>query len=111
MNAAGRALLKRPIAINKKLNHAALRTGTGHQEAMSADDLPRYYSLSSVSKATDYSIRTLRAFIAKGELKAERWGRDYRITEEELGRFIESRRQAAIPERQRPGSKPGPRDE
>lgn len=97
------------IAVDHKLDHASLSPGEPHQDGMS-DEIPRYLSLERVADITSYSVRTLRDFIKSGDLVASRWGRDYRVTEDELRRFIKSREQAEIPERQRPGTaKPGTR--
>jgi excisionase family DNA binding protein len=71
------------------------------------DGIERFYTLEAVAELTGYSIRRLRDFVKSGELETERWGREYRVSTPALRAFIDARRSAEIPERQRPGSRPG----
>jgi excisionase family DNA binding protein len=47
----------------------------------------------AVARQLDVSEKTVRRLIARGELRAHRIGRLLRISEEELGRFIDANRQ------------------
>lgn len=107
MSRVGETLLFRVAGVNQD-GPVPFTVRNAQEDPMSADDLPKFYSLASVAKATDYSVRSLREFIKKGELKVERWGRDYRVTDENFKAFVEARRAAEIPDAQRPGtSAPG----
>jgi excisionase family DNA binding protein len=46
----------------------------------------------AVARRLDVSQKTIRRLVARGELRAHRIGRLLRISEEELDRFLESRR-------------------
>ena len=63
----------------------------------------RYYDLRQVAEITAYSLLTIRRFVKDGQLKSERWGREFRISESSLKKFIEDRRAQPIP----PSSTPG----
>lgn len=65
-------------------------------------NIETYYDLQRAGEILSYSPLTLRKFIKDGELDAVRWGREYRITESSLKKFIEDRQKLPIPE----GSKP-----
>ncbi|HIH02291.1 MAG TPA: helix-turn-helix domain-containing protein [Methanoregulaceae archaeon] len=78
---------------------------------MADDGLQKFYTIEEAAALTGYSVRRLRDFVRDGTLEAERWGREYRISTPSLQAFIEARRKAEIPERQRPGAGVGPRTE
>jgi excisionase family DNA binding protein len=105
MTATGSALLQRATETD-----ALMRTGALSSDAellKVSDGIERFYTLEAVADLTGYSIRRLRDFVKSGELETERWGREYRVSTPALRAFIESRRGAEIPERQRPGARPG----
>lgn len=105
MSATGAALLERAAVTD-----ALMRTGAQSSDSelpMVSDGIERFYTLEAVAELTGYSIRRLRDFVKSGELATERWGREYRVSTPALRAFIESRRGAEIPERQRPGARPG----
>ena len=47
----------------------------------------------AVARRLDVCVKTVRRFIARGELRAHRIGRQLRICEEELLRFLDASRQ------------------
>mgnify|MGYP001180330969 CR=1 FL=1 len=49
------------------------------------------YTLKEISEQLDVSVVTLRTYIDKGRLKAVRLGRKYRVTQEALQDFLQSR--------------------
>jgi excisionase family DNA binding protein len=50
------------------------------------------YSLEDVAERLQVSDRTVRRWIKGGDLAAYKPGREYRITPEDLAKFLESRR-------------------
>ena len=50
------------------------------------------YRLKDLEKKLGLTIRTLREYIKKGELKARKIGRAYYVTESNLMAFVESRK-------------------
>lgn len=63
---------------------------TTSQESCSG---PRhFYSLSDVADRYDVSVRTVRRWVDAGELVAHRFGRQLRISAEDLGTFEKLRR-------------------
>lgn len=50
-----------------------------------------YLTVEEVSKRLDVTERTVRNWINKGELKAYKWGTSWKITEEAVQAFIESK--------------------
>lgn len=48
------------------------------------------YTPQEVADMLKLKVTTIRAYIRNGKLKAAKFGREYRITEEELKRFIEA---------------------
>ena len=112
VTSTGEALLYRAVAVDAVIGGPSpFNAVNSNQEVMSADEIEKHYSLERVADLTSYSVRTLRDFIKAGELVPVRWGRTYRITETELRRFMAARAAAAIPEQQRPGSRPGMRQD
>ena len=49
------------------------------------------YTLKEISEQLDVSVVTLRIYIDEGRLKAVRLGRKYRVTQEALQDFLQSR--------------------
>ena len=49
------------------------------------------YTLKEISEQLDVSVVTLRTYIDEGRLKAVRLGRKYRVTQEALQDFLQSR--------------------
>lgn len=74
-------------------------------------EMERFYDLRQVAEITAFSVLTLRRFIKTGDLKPERWGREFRVSSAELRRFVESRRTQPVPESSRPGHWSGKNDE
>jgi excisionase family DNA binding protein len=105
MTATGSALLQRGAETDALLRAGAQLSDEEWQKV--SDGIERFYTLEAVAELTGYSIRRLRDFVKSGELETERWGREYRVSTPALKAFIESRRGADIPERQRPGARPG----
>ena len=50
-----------------------------------------YYTVDEVSEKLKLNPETIRNFIRRGELQAYKFGKAYRIEEEELQRFISSK--------------------
>jgi excisionase family DNA binding protein len=90
----GSALLRRA---NETAALMARRTNPLDEETM-AEGIEKYWTLEEVAHVTGYSLRSIRRFVAEGEIEAERWGREYRVTSPALRAFIEARRQAPVPE-------------
>jgi excisionase family DNA binding protein len=109
LTVTGAALLERAAATDALMRSGAQSNTTELPEV--TDGIERFYTLEAVAEVTGYSIRRLRDFVKSGELETERWGREYRVSTPALRAFIEARRGAAIPERQRPGSRPGAVDD
>ncbi len=105
MTGAGSVLLHQAAETDALLRTGAQLSDEEWQKV--SDDIERFYTLEAVAELTGYSIRRLRDYVKSGELETERWGREYRVSTPALRAFIESRRGAEIPERQRPGARPG----
>ena len=98
------AVLERATATDARMRQDTTFNGTGRlSPVMVAIDGNRYYKLSEVHEITRFTVRTLRAMIARGELRAVRFGRDYRVDGDELARFVAARIAAPVPEPHRPG--------
>jgi excisionase family DNA binding protein len=52
---------------------------------------PRFYKIAEVAEQVAVSTRTVRRWIANGELVAHRFGRALRISEVDLNAFIRAR--------------------
>ena len=99
------AVLERATATDARMRQEATFNGTAPlSPVMVAIDTNRYYKLSEVSEITRFTVRTLRAMIARGDLHAVRFGRDYRVDGDELARFVAARIAAPVPEPHRPGA-------
>ena len=61
---------------------------------MSTKPLARFYTVSEVATLLAVSTRTIRRWIATGELLAHKFGRQVRISETDLRVFLERRRAA-----------------
>lgn len=104
LSETGAALLERATATDALMRQdATFNATTRLSPVMVAIDADRYYKLSEVSELTRFTVRTLRAMIARGDLHAVRFGRDYRVDGDELARFVAARIAAPVPEPQRPG--------
>lgn len=68
-------------------------------------NIETYYDLARVAEITSYSPFSLRKFIKDGDLTAERWGREFRVREGELKKFIANRQAQPVPIGSRPGIK------
>ena len=55
---------------------------------MTANETP-VYDLKSLSNKLNLSIRTLREYIKRGDLKAKRIGKSYYVTEHSLMDFLD----------------------
>lgn len=53
---------------------------------------PRFFTISDITNCLGVSSRTVRRWIASGELKAHRFGRSVRIAESDLNDFINRHR-------------------
>lgn len=60
-----------------------------------------YYSAEEVADLLDLHVRTVRRFIREGKLGATRLGKQYRISAQELSRFVGSDEKTKPPHRQR----------
>jgi len=104
------AVLTRATATDALMRQDATFNGTTPlSPVMVSIDGNRFYKLSEVSEITRFTVRTLRAMIARGDLVAVRFGRDYRVDGDELARFVAARIAAPVPESQRPGRAAPPR--
>jgi excisionase family DNA binding protein len=59
---------------------------------MSTKPLTRFYTVSQVANLLAVSSRSVRRWIAAGELLAHKFGRQVRISEGDLRAFVEWRR-------------------
>ena len=59
---------------------------------MSTKPLTRFYTVSQVANLLAVSCRSVRRWIAAGELSAHKFGRQVRISEIDLRAFVEWRR-------------------
>ena len=59
---------------------------------MSTKSLTRFYTVAEVATLLAVSTRSVRRWIASGELLAHKFGRQVRISEADLGAFIDRRR-------------------
>lgn len=55
---------------------------------MSTKPLPRFFTVPQVADMLAVSQRSIRRWIAAGELSAHRWGRQVRISEVDLRTFL-----------------------
>ncbi len=55
--------------------------------------LPKYYTIKAVAEAVDVSPRTVRRWIANGDLVAHRMGGVVRISEADLRAFLAAQRE------------------
>jgi excisionase family DNA binding protein len=55
--------------------------------------LPKYYTIKAVAEALDVSPRTVRRWIANGDLAVHHFGRSARIAESDLHAFVAMRRE------------------
>ena len=60
-------------------------------------DLERLYTLADVARHLGVSVQTIKRFIRVGRLRAVRFGRTPRVTEEELRRFLKEGTEPAKP--------------
>jgi excisionase family DNA binding protein len=60
---------------------------------MSTKPLTRFYTVSEVAKLLAVSARSVRRWIAAGELLAHKFGRQIRISEIDLRAFVDWRRE------------------
>lgn len=56
--------------------------------------LPTFYTIKAVAQTLDVSARTVRRWIARGELAAHRWEGVVRIAEADLRSFLAQHREA-----------------
>jgi excisionase family DNA binding protein len=85
------------VEAHPRLRHISPQQARG--AAMSRSNSPRpqrdqgqLLDVPAVARRLDVSEKTVRRLIARGELRAHRIGRLLRISEEELGRFLDSSR-------------------
>ena len=60
---------------------------------MSTKPLTRFYTVSQVANLLAVSTRSVRRWIAAGELLAHKFGRQVRISEIDLRAFVDRRRE------------------
>lgn len=48
----------------------------------------KFFTAEEVAKLLKFNVLTVYSFIRKGELRASKFGRSYRIAEEDLSQFI-----------------------
>ncbi|MGA8649169.1 MAG: helix-turn-helix domain-containing protein [Xanthobacteraceae bacterium] len=68
--------------------------GRGHGSHRSANGLPRYYAISAVAEALDVSPRTVRRWIANGDLIVTRLHGVVRVADGDLRAFLALHREA-----------------
>ncbi len=59
---------------------------------MSPKPLARFYTVAQVAKLLEVSTRSVRRWIADGELRHHRFGRQVRISESDLRAFVDEGR-------------------
>lgn len=52
--------------------------------------MPVVYTPQEVADILKLKVTTIRSYIRDGKLRAAKFGREYRVTEEELKKFIET---------------------
>lgn len=52
----------------------------------------RYYTLTEIADRLQVSWRTVQRWVKRGELKAHKLGTEWRVSESDMGRFLEERR-------------------
>jgi excisionase family DNA binding protein len=55
----------------------------------------KFYKLDQVAEIMQMNTETVRRYIRRGELKAGLFGREYRVIEEDLREFYESKKTAS----------------
>ena len=63
---------------------------------MSSKPLPRFYTVEQVANLLSVSQRSVRRWIAAGELLAHKFGRQVRISEIDLRAFVDWREAAYV---------------
>jgi excisionase family DNA binding protein len=66
---------------------------SGHARGRRNSGLPKYYSIEAVAEALDVSPRTVRRWIANGDLIAHRVDRVVRVGDTDLRTFLASHRE------------------
>jgi len=61
---------------------------------MNSKSMTRFYTVAEVADLLVVSTRSIRRWIARGELLAHKFGRQVRISEIDLRAFVERRRAA-----------------
>lgn len=56
---------------------------------MSSKPIPRFYTVMQVAELLAVSTRSVRRWIAAGELSAHKFGRQIRISDIDLGAFVQ----------------------
>jgi excisionase family DNA binding protein len=59
---------------------------------MSTKTMARFYTVAQVAELLGVSIRSVRRWIAQGDLRAYRFGRQVRISETDLRLFVDEGR-------------------
>jgi excisionase family DNA binding protein len=59
---------------------------------MNTKTMARFYTVAQVAEMLGVSIRSVRRWIAQGDLRAHRFGRQVRISEVDLRTFVEGGR-------------------
>jgi excisionase family DNA binding protein len=60
---------------------------------MARRDMPRFFSVQAVAQHLGLSPKSVRRFIASGDLTAHRIGQQLRISDEDFRTFVASRRE------------------
>lgn len=55
----------------------------------------KFFTLGEIAKMLKLNQQTLRRYVREGKLKAARFGREYRVREDDLNEFYEERRAAS----------------
>jgi len=59
---------------------------------MSSKPIARFYTVAQIADLLEVSTRSVRRWIAKGDLRAHRFGRQVRISETDLRLFVDEGR-------------------
>ncbi len=57
--------------------------------------MQKYYTLEEIAQILKVHRETVRRYIRKGDLKAARIGKEYRVREDDLNTFYESKKKAS----------------
>ena len=76
------------LEVMKELLLEVLRSPEGQEIISPVSQVPRLYTLEELSEQTGISLHSLREAVKAGDLVAARVGRNYRVTSEDMNRYL-----------------------